>query len=233
MTKPGIATTEFWVHNILQVASIVLASLGTIKPTLAAECSALLGVVYIVCRSVVKFADAGNEALGVTDGTAGNDSTTAAPPAPPMSTTASTPVIVNPGVLGKLPVSGSIGGLRMGLLLGLSALGFMADATGCQSSPTTVADNSTRSLILAINTAYTLIATHAVTGSAARNLVAAIVVAETAQHSWNQAVIAGDANAISVAQTAAVAALAQVQTQIAAAQGGGQASPASQPATGP
>lgn len=54
MTKPGIKTTEFWVHAVLQVVAFYEAFAGLLPPTVVAVISASLAAVYMLARAIVK-----------------------------------------------------------------------------------------------------------------------------------------------------------------------------------
>ncbi len=55
--KPGVKTTEFWVHNVLQIASVLAVALGQINARAGACISTILAVTYIAARAAVKFAN--------------------------------------------------------------------------------------------------------------------------------------------------------------------------------
>ena len=59
MSKRGIATTEFWVHNIIQLVTLVMTYCREIEPQIAASIAAGLACIYIIARAIVKLAEAG------------------------------------------------------------------------------------------------------------------------------------------------------------------------------
>jgi len=116
MTKPGIQTTEFWVHNLFQLLNVVLILLHQVSPQTAAYVSAAVASVYIVARAITKYG-ATPAPDDDTDVTAAPGGTLASPPAD-ASTTIKT--------LSLLP-------LAVGLAL---LLAVMSGAGGCAKSET-------------------------------------------------------------------------------------------------
>ncbi len=64
--KSGLKTTEFWVIAILQACNAYQGYSGAITPANAGQAAVFMGMVYAICRTIVKLNGTGDSGIAAT-----------------------------------------------------------------------------------------------------------------------------------------------------------------------
>jgi hypothetical protein len=184
----GLATTEFWVHTVIQSLIMIQTSIHSISPTVGATIAAVLAGIYIVARAIVKFGD--SVGLGMNT----------AVPADPETPT---------------PTAGVVGKITPSLMILVTLLGLACGFNGCAQSETNRVGQSIVATTAQAKFAKALQDARVTTPAQELHIAALLDAQRDAEDAYYTAIRVGDADALKQAKAAWAAATSATADELA------------------